>query len=465
LLLTPTLATILVRWLPSDLGPVFLDVSVDWRLLAGALVLMGALTLLITLAAIAYVTRQGPAPRLIATAPGVTARVRIGAQRALVIVQVGVSVVVLSAAVLFVQTLRNLGRVDLGYSQEHVLVASIDPRSVGYEDGKLQHLYRTVQERLTAVPEISSASLIVGRPFLLRRGSDVEVVGQRVDVRWEVVGPQYFATLGMDFESGRDFTHGDTAAAPQVVIVNRRFANEYFRGRNPVGDYVYRIKTENGRTLRVPMEVVGLVRDVIHRNPRDEARPVLYAPIAQETFALSPAAVVARSRVAARQLEAAVRAAVAETDKNLALFDVKTFEQQIDETIWAERLLARVSTGFGVTALLLVGLGLFGTLSQAVTRRAKEIALRIAVGADAGRIQRGIVSDGLVLYAAGALVGVPLAVAATRYFRSLLFGIEPVDWRVPVVVGLLLGTTAALAAYLPARRASKVDPMQVLRTE
>lgn len=112
-----------------------------------------------------------------------------------------------------------------------------------------------------------------------------------------------------------------------------------------------------------------------------------------------------------------------------------------------------------------MGLGLFGTLSQAVTRRAKEIAVRIAVGADAGRIRWGVVRDGLLLYAAGALAGVPLAVAATRYFRSLLFGIDPVDWRVPVVVGLLLGTTAALAAYLPARRASRVDPMQVLRTE
>ena len=463
-LLAPVLASVVIRQLPADFGPVSLDVSLNWRVLGAATALCIFATLLTSLAALIHSTRQPPAAIKIAAA-GVTERVRIGPQRALVVIQVAVCVVVLIVAALFVQTLRNLGRIDLGISAGHVLIGSIDPSSVGYAHADLQQLYRTIQDRLVRLPEVTSGSLMIGQPFLLRRGSDVEIQGRRINLRWEVVAPRFFETMGMSLTAGRDFTAGDTLSAPFAGIVNETLAQQYFPGRNPVGEYILRFVTKDGVTGRAPMQIVGIVRDVIHRTPRDHARPVLYAPAAQETFALSPASLVVRSALPPLRLVPAVRQAVSQIDPNLALFDVKTFEHQIQETIWAERLLSHVASGFGLTALTLAGLGLFGTLSHAVTRRAREIAVRIAIGANPRAIRNSVVGDGVLLCGAGALIGLPIAFAASRYLTGLLYGIEPGDWRPVAVAGLLLAGMALLAAYLPARRASRVDPMPVLRAE
>jgi ABC-type lipoprotein release transport system permease subunit len=213
------------------------------------------------------------------------------------------------------------------------------------------------------------------------------------------------------------------------------------------------------------MEIVGVVRDVIHRSPRDQARPVLYAPVAQATIFLSPATVIVRSSVAPIRLVDTVRQTISRMDPNLALFDIKTFEQQVGETIWAERLLARAATGFGLTALVLAGLGIFGTLSHGVTRRAKEIGVRMAIGADARTIRRSVVRESLLLCAAGAVAGVPLALAGTRYLTSVLYGVQPGDWRALLGAITMLTLMAVIAAYLPARRASQIDPMHLLRAE
>jgi predicted permease len=467
LLLAPSLASIAVRQLPTDLGPISLDVSLNWRLLGIAAALSVLTTALVSLAAVIHATRQRPAHTLKLAGAGVTERLRIGPQRTLVGLQVALCVIVLVVAALFVQTLRNLDRVNLGVSSDQVLIASVDPSSVGYSAADLQALYRTIQDRLTALPEVSAASLILGQPFLLRRGSSVEIDGRDVNLRWEVVAPHFFETLGMSLKAGRDFARGDAAAGPFVAIVNETLANQQFSGRNPVGEYIYtsRFDGMTARSIRTSMEIVGVVRDVIHRSPRDQARPVLYAPVAQATIFLSPATVVVRSSVAPMRLVDTVRQTISRTDPNLALFDIKTFEQQVGETIWAERLLARAATGFSLTALVLAGLGIFGTLSHGVTRRAKEIGVRMAIGADARTIRRSVVRESLLLCAAGAVAGVPLALAGTRYLTSVLYGVQPGDWRALLGAITMLTLMAAVAAYLPARRASQIDPMRVLRAE
>ena len=463
-LLAPFLAHTALRYLPADVGPISLDLSVDWRLVFVGFVLFALTTLLISLApAIRATGRHRPSLK-VATV-GVTERVRVGPQKTLVGVQVAVCVVVLVLGALFLETLRNLSHVDLGLAPEHVLMASIDPSSVGYREERLQSLYRVIQDRLTATPEISSGSLIVGQPFLLRRGSDVEIEGRRLNLRWEVVAPRFFDTMGMSLKAGRDFTHQDTASAPRVTIVNETLARQQFPGQNPIGKSVFTFGTKDGQTVRTPMEIVGIVRDVIHRSPRDEPRPVLYAPAAQETFALSPATIVVRSRLLPMQIVDTVKQTVSQSASDLALFDIKTFEQQIDEAIWAERLLARVAGGFGIMTLVLAGLGLFGTLSQTVARRTREIGIRMALGADVRTIRRGVVRESLLLCALGAFCGAPFAVAGSRYLTQLLYGVAPGDWRALLIAAAMLGMTAALAAYLPARRASRVDPMQVLRAE
>jgi hypothetical protein len=320
---------------------------------------------------------------------------------------------------------------------------------VGYRQERLQELYRVIRDRLTASPEITSASLIIGQPFLLRRGSDVEIEGRRFNLRWEVVAPGFFDTMGMSLQAGRDLTHRDTASAPRVAIVNETLARQQFPGQNPVGKHAFAFGTKDGQTARTPMEIVGTVRDVIHRTPRDEPRPVLYAPAAQETFALSPATIVVRSRLPPMQIVDTVSQIVSRTVSDLALFDVKTLEQQIEEAIWAERLLARVAVAFGITTLLLAGLGLFGTLSQTVTRRAKEIGIRMALGADARTIRRTVVRESLLLCTLGAFCGAPLAVACSRYLTALLYGVAPGDRRALLVAATILGATAALVPIYP----------------
>jgi putative ABC transport system permease protein len=463
-LLAPFLGNTAVRYLPADLGPISLDLSVDWRLVCVGFVLFALTTVLVSLAPAIRATGRNR-PNLKVATVGVTERVRVGPQKALVGLQVAVCVVVLVLGALFVQTLRNLGRVDLGLAPEQVLMASIDPSSVGYREERLQALYRVIQDRLTAIPDITSGSLIVGQPFLLRRGSDVEIEGRRINLRWEVVAPRFFDTMGMSLKAGRDFTHRDNASAPRVAIVNETLARQQFPGQNPVGNYIHTFGMKDGQTIRTPTEIVGIVRDVIHRSPRDEPRPVLYAPAAQESFALSPATIVVRSRLSPMHIVDTVTQTVSQTAPDLALFDIKTFEQQIEEAIWAERLLARVAGGFGITTLVLAGLGLFGTLSQTVARRTREIGIRMALGADMRTIRRGVVGESLLLCTLGALCGAPFAVAGSRYLTQLLFGVAPGDWRALLIAAAMLGMTAALAAYLPARRASRVDPMQVLRAE
>ena len=206
-LLAPLLASTAVRYLPGNLGPIVLDLSIDWRLVSVALVVFAVITGLVSLAPAMRATGRNRPTVKVATI-GVTERVRVGSQKALVGVQVAVCVVVLVLGALFVQTLRNLGRVDLGLSSERVLIASIEPSSVGYRDERLQALYRVIRDRLGALPEIASASLIIGQPFLLRRASDVEIEGRRLNLRWEVVAPSFFATMGMVLKAGRDFTQG-----------------------------------------------------------------------------------------------------------------------------------------------------------------------------------------------------------------------------------------------------------------
>jgi hypothetical protein len=234
----------------------------------------------------------------------------------------------------------------------------------------------------------------------LRRGSDVEIEGRRLNLRGEVVAPRFFDTMGLSLKAGRDFTHQDTASAPRVAIVNETLAQQQFPGQNPVGNYIHTFGMKDGQTTRTPTEIVGIVRDVIHRSPRDEPRPVLYAPAAQ-----------------------------------------------------------------AITTLVLAGLGLFGTLSQTVARRTREIGIRMALGAEGRTIRRGVVRESLVLCTLGAFCGAPFAIVASRSLTQLLYGVAPGDWRALLAAAAMLGMTATLAAYLPAHRASRVDPMQVLRAE
>ena len=243
--------------------------------------------------------------------------------------------------------------------------------------------------------------------------------------------------------------------------MNETLAAHHFPGVHPVGRVISRVD----RHRLIPMELIGVVQDVKHRSPRDAPRPVLDAPAAQETFFLSPATVVVRARSTPARLIDPVRQTVAENDPDLAVFDAKPLAQQVAETIWAERLLARIGGIFGAMALLLAGIGVFGTLSYTVARRTREIGIRIAIGADTRQVRRSVVMSALLLCLFGLLLGIPGAIAAVRYAGSLLYGVGPSDWKTFAAAAALLTATAAVSAYAPARRASRVDPLEVLLAE
>jgi predicted permease len=376
--------------------------------------------------------------------------------RALVVVQVTLSVVLVAGAGLFVRSLQQLWRVDVGYDRDNVLLFSIDTKLAGYPAARSLDVYKRVLDRVQAVPGVRSAAASLVRPvddyfsFVDRLAwIDGRELREPIRVSWNSVTPGYFATISTSLLAGRDFDTRDVEAAPKVAIVNQLLAARAFPGQDPIG---HRIG---------PWTVIGVVKDGRYAGPRDEPRPVLYYPLAQNNPAFAFASFELRGTPAVED----VRRAVASVDGNLPVFRVRTLRAQSEEALQQERLLAGVSTFFGVLALILASVGLYGLMAYAVTRRSAEIGIRMALGARRGHVAGMVLRETLALTGAGIALGIPLALWGARYAASLLYGVGPADpIAIGVTVAALLGV-ALLAAYVPARRAMRVDPMTALRSE
>ena len=419
-------------------------------------------------------------PRL--PVPGAAGRGWWRTGSALVIAQVALSVVVLAGAGLMARTLRNLRDVNPGFRSENLLTFGIDPTLTGFNGNRLGQFYRELREQFGAIPGVLSAGY--SDVPLLSEGWFV--TGFRLEGKPEkhtadvlAVGPGFFAAMGMPILAGREFTAEEYTAmtwepgapcrtaernnTPVAVVVNEAFTRTYFPGANPVGrrfgggaDSLYPA-TEG--CSNPGWEIVGVTRDAKYGDLRTEIHPTLYEPDGQGgIFEL-------RTAGDPRAVVATVRAVLQHSGYDLPLYDVKTQTQIIDELLFQERLLAQLSAFFAFLALLLASIGVHGLLSYEVTQGTREIGIRMALGAQRGDVLLRVVLRGITLVGIGAAAGTAAALASTRFLESLLFGVKPADpLTLGVVVLLLLGVAAA-ACTVPARRATRVDPLIALRYE
>jgi predicted permease len=394
----------------------------------------------------------------------------------LVVTQVALAVVVLVGAGLLVRTLQNLRSVDLGFDAHNILIFEIDPTLAGYKGAQVDSLYRDLQGRLAETPGVKSASYSMTP--LLSNGLMITAFhwpGTPEDQTAESdaldVGPNFFETLHIPFLAGRGFSASDfelaaangadtPTSAPTPVIVNQTFVQKYLGKENPIGKAYGEAPAGPFGPASSGYQIVGVVRDAKYNDLRREIHPMMYQPhhVGVATFEL-------RTAADPQALLPAIREVVGQVNADLPLFNVTTQSQQIDRLLFQERLVARLAGFFGVLALVLACIGLYGLLSYEVSRRTREIGIRIALGAQPERVLKLVLRQGIALALVGAAVGIGVALGVTRYLGSMLFNVRASDPLTMSAVAVLLALVALAACYIPARRAMRVDPMVALRYE
>ena len=384
----------------------------------------------------------------------------------LVTAQIALSMALLIGAGLFVRSLLNVSRANLGLSIENVVTFSVSPERNGYTREQSRQFFQRAEESLGAIPGVTGVTetmvgLLAGNSW----GNDVEVDGWKSgpdidsNSRFNEVGAGYFKTLGVPVLSGREFTPSDRLGSPKVAIVNEAFAKKFKLGRDAVGKHM----AESGAKIN-DIEIVGLVKDAKYNNVKDEIPPVYFRPWAQDSTTGFLNFYV-RTAMEPRQIMRTIPAVIAQLDPNLPVEDLKTLPRQVQENVYLDRVISTLSASFAALATLLAAIGLYGVLAFNVARRTREIGIRIALGAGVSQVRRLVLVDIAWIIAVGTAIGLAAAAAAAQLVRSVLFNTAPGD---PVVYAGAAGVLAAIAvaaAYVPVRRATGVDPMIALRYE
>jgi predicted permease len=410
---------------------------------------------------------------------------RLGPQKTLAAVQVALSLLLLAGAGLFVRSLQKLSGEDYGISRDHVLVARVEPRGsdqrgIPGTSARLDRIYRELIERVGTIPGVRWVSMAQVTPQAPAGMAAVPVTisGEEVRVATAMAYPNYFATVGMPLAAGRDFDAADLDRNAAVVcIVNETFARQVFPGENPIGKPCMTSNRPNVSEAAGPFyaptsepyTIVGVVGDSRYMNPRGEIKPVIYMPFLQTPTGRGQMVLYVRAAGEVRALLPRIREEISKVDASLPVFDIHTLEEEMDAALVQQRLMALLTSLFGALALLLACVGIYGLLAFSVAQRTGEIGIRTALGARRGDVIWLILREALVLVGIGVAVGVPAALLVGRVASSqisgLLFGLEAHDPLTLAAATAFLILVAALAAYLPARRASRVDPMMALRNE
>ncbi|HEX9918310.1 MAG TPA: ABC transporter permease [Pyrinomonadaceae bacterium] len=465
LLLTLWTSDFLPKFFPAEMAS-GLDLSVDWRVLGFTLGLSLLTGILFGLAPALQASRQNLLSALKddTGAPEVRGFGRFGLRNGLVVLQVALSLILLICAGLFMRSLRAASTADPGFDAENVLLTHMEMRGVKMGREEQELFYQRVQEQVAALPGVRAVALSYIVPISgggMRNSVWIEGYQPRpnedTELNTNIVSPNYFKTLGIPLVNGRDFGTADTAKAPGVVVINEEFARRYFPGENPLGK---RLRTDSEGPY---LEVVGVAKNAKYRGLREEPLPFFYTPLAQG--AQSSMTLFVRTDGDPLAVLPSVRSELKSLDKNLTLFQVNTLSAHLDEALSSDRMIAVLLGVFGVAALLLAAVGLYGVMSYAVARRTHEIGVRMALGAQAGDIIKLVLWQGMVLLLVGGVVGLAASYALTRLMSSLLYGISATDPLTFAGITLLMACVALLACYLPARRATKVDPMVALRYE
>jgi predicted permease len=447
--------------------PLPLNVAPDARVLAFTFLVSLATAILFGTAPALRATRVDVAPALKEGRGAVSLASRGRLAKTLIVSQVALSLVLLIGAALFLRTLVNLANVDAGFNKENVLLFGIDPVDVGYkEDARLANLYQQIERRVSAEPGVRAASISF---FTFNIGGwtgSVSIQGRPrtpendMSATFNVVGSAYFPAMGIPLLVGREFGDQDTEESPKVAVINQTMAQRYFPGGSPIGR---RFGLGGDPKHSNDIEVVGVVKDAKRESLRERPFPAAYFPHAQRIgyynnlevrYSGDPKAIIAE-----------VRRAAGEVDRSLPVTYQNTLAEQVDQSIASQALIARLSAFFGLLAVFLACIGIYGLMAYAVTRRTSEIGIRMALGAGRPRVLWMVMRESLILVGAGLVIGLPVALAAERLVSKMLFGLKPADPLSVSGAAILLLTFAVIAGYLPARKASLVDPMVAVRYE
>ena len=458
----------LLGFLPPCISQLTVEAAPDLRVLAFTFAISILTGLIFGIVPALQSTRPQLAGTLKDQAGAVVGGASVKLRKALVILQVALSLLLLIGAGLFLQSLQNLRGLDPGFRTENLLTFSVNPTLNAYKADRSRQFYRQLTERLKGMPGVTSAALAV-MPILDDNEWDSSVTvegytakqGEYVGPHMQFASPGYFETLGIPILLGRDFDARDIYGSPKVGIINERFMNKYFGGQNPIGR---RVGMGGNPGTKLDIEIIGVAKDTKYENLRVEVPYELYRPYRQMDFTLGMTAYV-RTRSDPANLFGGIRQTVREVDAGVPVFALRTLEQQVDKSLVRERMLASLSTIFGSLATVLAAIGLYGVMAYVVARRTREIGIRMALGAGAPKVVWLVMREVLLLAVIGVAIGAPAAYAVTRLVGTQLFGIQPTDALTMAAAAIGIGSVAALSGYLPARRATRIDPMRALRWE
>ena len=402
-------------------------------------------------------------------------------QKSLIVFQAALSLVMLVSAGLLTKSLRNMEHQNFGIQTADRYVVHLDPAGAGYTPEKLPALYQALEQRFGAVPGVQSVGLALYSTLEGNNWGEQVFVEGRPDPgpnahngsSWDRVSPKFFDTVGQPVVRGRGFSDADTITSQKVAVVNQAFVKKFFPKEDPIGRHfgVFEVKFSGS------FEIVGVVADAKYTNPRREVRPMYFRPLDQQLVVTEPNEVMAEGRSLyinsitlhfkqpPQNVDTLVRRTLADIDPNLTVIDLRSLDYQVADNFNQERLIARLTILFGALALVLASVGLYGITSYAVARRTSEIGLRMALGADRSNVVRMVLRGAFLQVGIGLALGIPVAIIGGHYMADQLYGVRGYD---PLSIGIaiiVLAMAAALAGFIPARRAASIEPMEALRSE
>ncbi len=461
---------LLTRMVESVPGSVLLDVRPDWRVLLFTTAVSAVAGILFGLAPAWQSTRVNLSRTLKEAGRGLTgSSARVGLGKMLVVGQIALSAVLLIGAGWFIRTLQNLENVDLGYPREKMIQVRADFAAAGYTGDRLPIVYGAVMERLARIPGVKAVSYSKNGLFTGSDSDDeISVEGYKAqkpgdaDVFSDFIGPGYFSAVGIPILLGREIGPRDVAGAEPVCVVNQAFVKSFFGTQNPIGKHLTNLDPDARQTF----VIVGVSRNARDHSLREDVAPRFFISAVQMAGGYRPGTnYEIRTQGDPASVVAAVQKEILAFDPVIRLGRAATLESQLDRRLNQERMVAQLSGVFGALALLLASIGLYGVLSYGVTRRTNEIGIRMALGAERSRVSGMIVRETGILVGIGLAIGVPATLLCGRLVENRLFGLKSAD---PLTLGAalcILIAVALAAGYLPARRASKVDPLVALRYE
>ena len=459
------LTDVLVAQLAAGVGALFLDLSWNASVFIFTAGVATAACLLFGLAPAMRATALSPVTALRSGGRGISdVTGRFGLRKALVVAQVALSLVLLLGALLFGRTLYNVLTIEPGFDQQVIQVEMAHPSLQPEDAVQLRLVREDLRQRIAAIPGVMHAVLVNNAPLTgVWRNEYVFADGfaGKALANFSTVGANYFEALGVAIVKGRAFTDADTMSAPPVAVVNEAFVKKFFPGREAVGSEIW-IEVGEGTPI-TKIQVVGVARDTKYGDIRDKFDPVVHLPMMQDADGrLVRMFVKPRGRIDG--VMPAITRAVAAINPEISI-EMKVLGQAVRDGLVRERLMAALSAAFGVLAALLAAVGIYGVLSYTVTRRSNEIGIRLAMGASRAGVLRLVIGEAVSLLGAGLLIGVALGIAAAKAASTLLFGLTPTDPATVSSAIVLLAAIGLLASYLPARRASRLDPASMLRQE